>query len=146
MKVVSWNIRHGGTKARLPEICGQLEWWAPDLVGLTEFRESATSQTIAESLADLGLTHQLTTADAPDRGRNFLFLASRFPLRGQPAGGLLATSGRWLHAVVHGVRVMLMHVPNRSQAKWQFHTEAELLQVDRLNQETTFIQFEPGLH
>ncbi len=123
MRVVSWNIRHGGTKAKLTEICNQLERWKPDVVGLTEFRESATSQAIAASLAGMGLTCELTTAQAADRGRNFLLLASRFPLRLQPSDGLLDTSGRWLHAIVGGVRVMLMHVPNRSKAKWQFHAE-----------------------
>ena len=123
MRIVSWNIRHGGTKTKLTEICSQLEHWKPDVVGLSEFRESATSQAIAESLAEMGLAHQLTTAAAAERGRNFLLLASRFPLKVQPSDGLLNSSGRWLHAVTNDVHVMLMHVPNRSEEKWQFHEE-----------------------
>ena len=70
-----------------------------------------------------GLTYQQTTVGASDRGRNFLLLASRFPLQIEPSAGLLNSSGRWLHAVVRGVNLMLMHVPNRSDAKWQFHDD-----------------------
>ena len=123
MKIVSWNIRHGGTKSKQPDICNQLESWEPDVVGLSEFRESATSQAIAASLAKLGLTYQLTTAAATERGRNFLLLASRFPLKAKTSEGLLKSSGRWLHATARGISIMLMHVPNRSGAKWQFHAE-----------------------
>lgn len=100
MKIVSWNIRHGGTKSKLTAICDQLQRWNPDVVGLSEFRESATSQAIAASLADMGLGYQHTTADAEQRGSNFLMLASRFELELQPSTGLLARSGRWLHAKV----------------------------------------------
>ena len=88
----------------------QLKHWNPDVVGLSEFRESATSQAIAESLAGIGLTYQQTTVGASDRGRNFLLLASRFPLQIEPSAGLLNSSGRWLHAVVRDVNLMLMHV------------------------------------
>ena len=101
----------------------QLKHWNPDVVGLSEFRESATSQAIAESLAGIGLTYQQTTVGASDRRRNFLLLASRFPLQIEPSAGLLNSSGRWLHAVVRDVNLMLMHVPNRSDAKWQFHDD-----------------------
>ena len=44
----------------------QLKHWNPDVVGLSEFRESATSQAIAESLAGIGLTYQQTTVGAPE--------------------------------------------------------------------------------
>lgn len=123
MKYVSWNIRHGGTKNKLNGICEQFKLWNPDVVGLTEFRESKTSQSIARQLSDLGLIHQSTTIDAAERGLNFLMLASRFPIERQPSSGRLADLGRWLHVKVQGMDVMLMHVPNRSPDKWQFHTE-----------------------
>ena len=90
-------------------------------MGLSEFRESATSQSIAKHLHDLGLKHQLTTVDASDRGRNYLCLASRDRLEAQPASGILASSGRWLHAKTESMDVILVHVPNRSAEKWQFH-------------------------
>ena len=123
MKIVSWNIRHGGTKSRLAAIQDQLRLWDPDVVGLSEFRGSATSQAIAASLAGAGLLHQRTTADADGRGVNFLMLASRFPIELQTSTGLLADSGRWLHVKIRGVHIISMHVPNRSDAKWQFHRE-----------------------
>lgn len=130
LKFVSWNIRHGGSKKKLEGICNQLEVWNPDVVGLSEFRESATSQSIAKHLHELGLKHQLTTVDAADRGLNFLLLASRYPLKVQPASGILASSGRWLHAKLNSMDVALVHVPNRSTAKWQFHAEV----IARFNQ------------
>ena len=123
MKFASLNIRHGGTKSKLEGICKQLELWNPDVVGLSEFRESATSQSIAKHLYGLGLTYQLTTVDAADRGLNYLLLASRHPLEAQPADGILASSGRWLHAKLNSMDVILLHVPNRSPEKWQFHAE-----------------------
>ena len=124
MKFVSWNIRQGGVKTKLEEICKQLETWNADVVGLSEFRESATSQSIARHLEQLGLKHQLTTVNASDRGLNYLLLASRHPLEVQPANGILESSGRWLHAKLDSLDVIIVHVPNRSEAKWQFHAEA----------------------
>ena len=124
LKFVSWNIRHGGSKSKLEGICNQLEIWNSDVVGLSEFRESATSQSIAKHLLDLGLKHQLATVDASDRGRNYLCLASRYPLEAQPASGILASSGRWLHAKLNSMDVIVVHVHNRSAEKWQFHAEA----------------------
>ena len=102
MKFVSWNIRHGGTKSKLEAICDQLAIWDADVVGLSEFRSTQTSQSIAKALNSLGLVHQTTTQDAPDGGRNFLALASKFPIEIQPASGRLAELGRWLHAKVRG--------------------------------------------
>ena len=102
MKFVSWNIRHGGTKSKLEAICDQLAIWDADVVGLSEFRSTQTSQSIAKALNSRGLVHQTTTQDAPDGGRNFLALASKFPIEIQPASGRLAELGRWLHAKVRG--------------------------------------------
>ena len=123
MKFVSWNIRHGGTKSKLEAICDQLAVWDADVVGLSEFRASETSQAIAKALEDLGLIHQATTQGAPDRGRNFLCLASKFPIEIQPSSGLLAKLGRCLHAQIQGIDVMLMHIPNRSDEKWEAYDE-----------------------
>ena len=75
----------------------QLKHWNPDVVGLSEFRESATSQAIAESLAGIGLTYQQTTVGASDRRRNFCcwllgFLCKLNPLRDyltRPEGGFM---------------------------------------------------------
>ena len=124
MKIVSWNIRHGGTKIKLPAICDQMTAWSPDIVGLTEYRNNETSKAIANRLDELGLVHQVTTRDACPTAKNFLMLASRFPIEHQPATGLLEELGRWLHVKVECIEIMLMHVPNRSANKWQFHEEA----------------------
>ena len=123
MKIASWNIRHGGSKKKVTSICEQIAKWDPDILGLSEFRESEPSQKIRKTATELGLTHQVSTIKAPERGKNFLFLASRFPIQVQPASGRLNALGRWLHAKINEIDVILIHVPNRSTDKWRFHDE-----------------------
>ncbi|MPZ48013.1 MAG: TRAM domain-containing protein [Dehalococcoidia bacterium] len=114
MRIVSWNIRAGGG-ARVERILGQIERWAPDIVGLCEFRASPPSRRLATALFDLGFEHQITTADAAYPGRNALLLASRLPLRRHALRLAPSEPGRWLVATAFEERpfvVALMHIPN----------------------------------
>lgn len=77
MRVVAWNLRHGGGSRRMASISLALLDHAPDLVVLSEFRRTTGGQ-IAGVLADKGLKHQATTD--PPKGRNGLLVASRWPL------------------------------------------------------------------
>lgn len=120
MKLVSWNIQQGGGK-RFESIAEQISEWNPDVVGISEFQDANSSWRLAECLSDLGLSHQSTTIDAVDRGVNFLLMASREPITVQSCPGILADSGRFLHAKIDDANFLLMHVPNRSEKKWQFH-------------------------
>jgi hypothetical protein len=56
VRLVSWNICHGGGK-RSPQIIAQLRVWNPDIVGLSEFRGTEPSHLIASALTEMGLTH-----------------------------------------------------------------------------------------
>ena len=67
-RLVSWNICHGGGK-RYPEIIAHLRAWQPDAVGLSEFRGTAPSQSIASALAEMGLAHQHSTVDVSGPNR-----------------------------------------------------------------------------
>src|SRR5437870_10033 len=80
MRIVAWNIRAGGG-GRVGRIGRQLARWKPDVVALSEFRATPPSLALATVLAAGGLTHQLTTADPGQPGRNALLVASRWPLR-----------------------------------------------------------------
>lgn len=126
MRIVSWNIEHGGGK-RAGRIKDQLALWNPDIVGLQEFRGTSPSGAIAAFLKEQGLVHQFDTTDETCRYRNRLLLASRWPLRIQVTNGLLAESGRWINARVEApipLRVTLLCVPSRSlgrKCKYAFH-------------------------
>jgi exonuclease III len=98
--------------------------WQPDVVALCEFRATAPSRILAQGLADLGLRHQLSTADLTDPSLNCLLLASRWPLSVMRDRRAPTEPGRWLLAGVAGPRAVAlgaMHVPNRdSGRKWPF--------------------------
>ncbi len=124
LRLISWNICHGGG-TRSPQIIEQLRTWQPDVVGLSEFRGTEPSQSIALALVEMGLTHQHSTVDVAALNRDRLLLASRWPLEiHQPNG--IPDLGRWIHATLQGDRLLtLAHlwVPNRDKTgiKYQFH-------------------------
>lgn len=62
MRIISWNIRAGGG-GRIDQIAAAIDGWQPDIAALSEFRATPASDWLAEALADIGLQHQLTTAD-----------------------------------------------------------------------------------
>jgi exodeoxyribonuclease III len=115
MRIVFWNICAGGG-GRVPRLGARLRGWAPDVVGLCEFRGTPPSLALAAMLADHGLSHQCTTADRATPGANGLLLASRWPLRRVRGRAEPAEPGRWLLAEVAAPSPFttgLMHVPNR---------------------------------
>ena len=71
MRIVSWNIQHGGGK-RAGRTKSQLAAWEPDVVGLYEFRATEASRSIAAFLRDRGLCHQQSTADSANPKKNRL--------------------------------------------------------------------------
>lgn len=116
MRIVSWNIRAGGGR-RIVGIADQIARWAPDIVALSEFRDTPPSAELARALAGQGLLHQLSTASARLPRVNSLLIASRWPLaRVRHADAPGTDSSRWLLAAVAGpcaITLGAMHVPNR---------------------------------
>lgn len=128
MRLVTWNILHGGGTRRTPLIALRLCELAPDLVVLTEYRRTTGGQ-IAGVLADRGLVHQRSTE--PPAGRNGVFVASREPLGpGEPGPGGWAAH-RWLDVTLPtlGASLTAVHAPDthrsdparvqRQAAYWQ---------------------------
>ncbi|CAG1009723.1 hypothetical protein PHYC_03739 [Phycisphaerales bacterium] len=112
VRLVTWNILHGGGPKRTPAIGLALHELAADLVVLTEFRTARGGQ-IRAQLADAGLEHQ---AVAPGReGGNGMLMACRERLEAvdQP-GDMGGVGGRWLRARVPawGLEVLGVHVPD----------------------------------
>ena len=121
MRIVSWNIQQGGKSTHVDQLCHQLSEWSPDFVGLSEFRDSATSQRIREHLDSIGLNHQHVT-EPPETKKDFMLCACRFPMTHEVAPEELETTGRWAHLQVRGLHLLQMIVPLRSSGlKWKFH-------------------------
>ncbi len=124
MRLVAWNILHGGGPARVPEIILSLVAHRPDVVLLSEFRAARGSQ-LRAALADHGLEHQCVAA-APERV-NGLLLASRTPLRCLGVEGSPGR-GRWIGAemIEEGVMLGCVHAPDEPgperKSYWQFLT------------------------
>ncbi|MBK7405088.1 MAG: endonuclease/exonuclease/phosphatase family protein [Phycisphaerales bacterium] len=112
MRVLTWNILHGGGRERLPHIAMAILEHAPDLVVVTEARRRFAGQ-IAGALADGGLGHALLP-EAPD-GVNGVMLVSREPLhRVAPEGLPPVLKPRWLHAAVPrwgDMQIVGIHLP-----------------------------------
>lgn len=74
MKVLTWNLRHGGGSRRMPEITLSLLEHHADVVVLTEWRQHTGGQ-ICGVLADHGLRFQHSTE--PGKNSNGVLVASR---------------------------------------------------------------------
>ncbi len=128
MRLVAWNILHGGGTRRTPLITLRLCDLAPDLVVLTEHRR-ATGGQIGGVLYDRGLTHQVSTEPGP--GRNGVFVASRWPLAHAEVAPADWASNRWLDLRIPALDAWLtaVHAPDthrsdagriqRQAAYWQ---------------------------
>ena len=126
MRILFWNIMHGGG-SRAGAIVEQILEWNPDVVALAEFRGTAPSQSIARALADAGLKYQLSKVDVKHRAWNAVFLASRFKLNTgtlsppeAPYAGLY-----WLPARVETQRpieILVTHVPySYKYGRWKYY-------------------------
>lgn len=80
MRLLAWNILHGGSSRRLPHIALELVSHAPDVVVISEFRPTLGGQILAV-LADRGLREVAMAAPNAPPGRNRVLIASRWELR-----------------------------------------------------------------
>ena len=120
MRLVAWNIRHGGGR-RTTRIAEELDALEPDIVGLSEFHNNSSGRYLIDRLSDIGLSHAITSSAEPRK--NSLLVASRWKL--QPLGktGPLEDSIRWLPVRVMAPSPFVLikvHVPNRGKGKWEF--------------------------
>lgn len=125
LRILTWNLRHGGGTRRMPEIILALAHHNPDIAMLSEFR-GAPGGNVRALLADRGLPHHLI---APARDtENRVMIASRWPLLAITADAdFPAGCNRWLAARVPDLDLTLaaVHVPDDSRrteklACWQF--------------------------
>ena len=128
MRVVFWNIRHGGG-VRAAAIARRICLWGADAVALCEFRGTPPSGELARALAQRGLVYQCTTADPARPAVNGLLLASRWPCQRLRLATAPAEPARWLLARIHSpspLVVGVMHVPNRVSGRKYPYLDAVL--------------------
>ena len=117
MRLAAWNIRAGGG-VRAEKIVKQVIDWQPDIVVLSEFRDTEASRSIAEALAHFGLIYQKTTANPKNAAVNALLVASFWPIRRQTLRRAPDNpSCRWLHVNVYTPKplaIIAVHIPNRA--------------------------------
>ena len=131
LRIVYWNIRAGGGR-RAEAIGDQLCAWQPDVLGLSEFRGTPASRSLALRLAENGWPHQIRTT-APDApARNALLLASRWPLRRRRIAGMPVLRDRWLLARVAAPRPFtmgVMHAPNYTSPELKYPMLEAILDI-----------------
>lgn len=136
MRILIWNILHGGGPTRLPEIALAILAHAPDIVLLSEFRIARGGQ-LRAVLADHGLRHQLTTTPARPSG-NGLLTACRWPIAPTPDS---QAHPKWLSTMTldgpcQGLVLLHAHIPDESQPTgratlWQWCVDAARQWADR---------------
>lgn len=113
MRIVFWNIMHGGG-SRAGAIVEQILDWNPDIVSLAEFRGTAPSRSIAKELHDAGYPHQMSAVNAEEPGWNAVFLASRYEITSIQLDGAPEPELYWLVAKVKTepeIHVCVLHAP-----------------------------------
>ncbi|MGH7243024.1 MAG: endonuclease/exonuclease/phosphatase family protein [Phycisphaerales bacterium] len=150
LRILHWNILHGGGSKRMPEILLALLDSKPDLILLSEYRTTIGGQ-IRGILADHGLEYQQTSL--PAQHKNGLLWASRYPLRRstQPAPTTHGLSNRWLDVSVEGHNLQLtgVHIPDDSRPTARTTCWQALVASARLNcaQSHIFVgDFNTGRH
>jgi len=130
-RIVSWNIRAGGGK-RAAGILAQLIAWAPNVIGLSEFRGTAASQWLAIELEAAGYCYQLSSINAKLPAKNALLLASQYPIQAIKAAEMPRVRERWLMVDVGiqpALTLGLMHVPNYTAPALKYPFLASLLKM-----------------
>lgn len=115
MRLLAWNILHGGSR-RMPEIALALLEQAADVIVISEYRSTMGGQ-LRALLAEHGWEHQRCTE--PARGKNGMLLASRLPLLPEPPTTRPRpdppVDGRWLHAAIDTpspIHLIGIHAPD----------------------------------
>lgn len=94
MRLMCWNIRHGGGK-RVEKIYAAIRDHKPGIIVLTEFRDNPPGRFLRDSLSSEGWCYQATSAPPPRT--NGVLIAARFPFQLQrESSDVPADSHRWV--------------------------------------------------
>jgi exodeoxyribonuclease-3 len=96
MRIMTWNIRHGGGQ-RVDRIIEAVCEVAPDLLVLTEFRNGATGERLRQRLLRSGWPHHVMSSVSART--NGVLVASRRPVRARP---IPTDRAEWKERIVEG--------------------------------------------
>ncbi len=119
LRILAWNIQHGGGPRRSPLIALALLEASPDIVVLTEFRGARGGQ-IAGVLHDHGLAYHACSPREPTK--NAVCLCSRWPIAAAPDADMFVDQAglahRWLDASIPelSLRITGVHVPDAARS------------------------------
>lgn len=147
MRLLAWNILHGGGARRMPEIALTLLEHEADVVVLTEYRRTVGGQ-IRGVLDDHGWRHQLTAE--PAEGGNGILVAARTGLEAGPAFDR-GVPGRLLQATLPqaDMSIIAAHIPDGSAPRARTECWRSLLDRARTLRETSCVilgDFNSGRH
>lgn len=136
MKIVSWNILHGGG-SRIDDIAEALTSFEADLVCLQEFRTGEGSKVLERRLTEQGLVYSFIPKTR-SRSDNTVALFSRSRID-NPGGFLSAEDTRAISCKIEGISIVAAHVPQKKaqvpyfEALWKLPVEGKGLVIGDLN-------------
>jgi exodeoxyribonuclease-3 len=147
MRLVNWNIRHGGSKLKLPAIVQAILAAKGDILVITEF-QTKSADFIQSQLQAAGYSYQLSSN--PPIKTNGILIASRFPVALLPQQYQPNNPYRWLEVGLpeQNLTVLGLHIPEWG-SKWDkatFWQEVNRYAKDRLKTQAILIgDFNTGL-
>ena len=127
MKILSWNILHGGGK-RAPAILEAIKKEQRDIVTLQEFRHGSSKAILLEGLAQMGLDEQFVP-DTNSARDNSLMIASRYDFQAQifPKGGdIPARAIRAFFPDLNELNLIAVHLPQKKKQPPYLHALIDL--------------------
>jgi len=112
LRLLAWNIRHGGG-TRLPAIGQALARHEADILVISEYRGGDSANRLRAALAGLGYRHM--TALTPPPGKNGVLIAARRPFREHGAvSTALPEPYRMVRVEMAGLLLCGIYMPNLS--------------------------------
>lgn len=137
LKLLTWNIRQGGSVKRIPRIVEQLSKHSPDVLLLTEYWEGEKGEEIKRLLRENGYEYMLSSNGAIKQ--NSLLFASRYPFEVVPYFHKRNRNGqRWLEIRIpqYELHIIGVHIPtnnNDVQEKLEFWQELNTFAKEHCN-------------
>lgn len=127
MKILSWNILHGGGK-RASDILQAIEKEDPDIVTLQEFRHGSSKTALLEGLANMGLDEQYTPETNSARD-NTVIIVSKYSFQAQVFPKNVPTPARAIRAFfpdLAELNLIAVHLPQKKKQPPYLHALIDL--------------------
>ncbi|MCQ6532279.1 endonuclease/exonuclease/phosphatase family protein [Bacillus mycoides] len=143
LKLLTWNIRQGGSVKRIPRIVEQLSKHSPDVLLLTEYWEGEKGEEIKRLLRENGYEYMISSNGAIKQ--NSLLFASQYPFEVVPSFFRKdRNSERWLEIRIaqYDLHIVGVHIPannNDVQEKLEFWQEVNAFAEEQGNSRTVIM-------